>query len=497
MSEDFDQVFQFKITLVGIEPAIWRRIQVPGSYSFWDLHTAIQDAMGWLDCHLHHFAVSDPHTGRPCIAGIPEMELFEDEEPTTPGWILQISDFFSITNSRAQYVYDFGDDWQHDVVLEDVLPRENEAEYPRCVGGERACPPEDVGGVPGYEDFLAILTDPEHEQHEELLEWAGGAFDPEAFDPSQVRFDDPTERWQNAFGPREEAGSSEQGLAVDGWEPGPVLGFGSPPFERFSPAEMHGLLHSPFDEKLSPMVLDTQLEDEAFHGATLVVDAARYLQMLRERQPLKLTQRGNLSRRFVQELWTEGVPAEGREWIRGIPMQEMDVAALNTINLLTAKSGLTRKRHGKLLLTRKAEHFLDKKSTGDLFLHLFTYYTSTYNWAYEDLYPESWIVQGGFGYSLYLVQQYGTERLDAAFYAAQFRQGFPAVIGDFSGVSYGTPEDQFARAYALRVLRHFMPRFGLVDLEEEGRTLLDRETYLTATPLLSRLVNWRSSSPES
>lgn len=183
MPHHLDQVYQFKITLDGVEPAIWRRIQVPSLYSFWDLHVAIQDAMGWQDCHLHQFSVPDASTGELLTIGIPGMELFEDDEPTPAGWDFRISESFSASNATALYEYDFGDGWQHAVVLEDILTCDEGVDYPCCVAGERACPPEDVGGVFGYEDFLKAIADPDHEQHVEVLEWAGGAFDPEAFDP--------------------------------------------------------------------------------------------------------------------------------------------------------------------------------------------------------------------------------------------------------------------------------------------------------------------------
>jgi pRiA4b ORF-3-like protein len=193
----FDRIYQFKITLKGIKPDIWRRIQVPESYSFWDLHVAVQDAMGWQDYHLHDFTVRNPRTRKKERIGIPD-EDFDLE--FLPGWELNIADYFSLKNSTATYVYDYGDDWVHFVKLEKILPRVKSKKYPRCVGGERACPPEDCGGIHGYEEFLQAIMDPGHEQHENLLTWAGGNFEPEVFDPYKVRFDDPGKRWKHAFG---------------------------------------------------------------------------------------------------------------------------------------------------------------------------------------------------------------------------------------------------------------------------------------------------------
>ncbi|MDA1129584.1 MAG: plasmid pRiA4b ORF-3 family protein, partial [Chloroflexi bacterium] len=154
---------------------------VPGGYSFWDLHVAIQDAMGWFDSHLHEFRINNPEGGSVQRIGIPDDE-FDDEEPTLAGWDLKISDYFSLENTSASYTYDFGDNWQHTITLKDVLERTPRLRYPRCVGGARACPPEDCGGIWGYEEFLEAIQEPAHEEHESMLEWVGGRFGAEDFD---------------------------------------------------------------------------------------------------------------------------------------------------------------------------------------------------------------------------------------------------------------------------------------------------------------------------
>jgi len=191
MKKQFDQVYQFKISLQEIIPQIWRRIQVPASYTFWDLHVAIQDAMGWTDSHLHEFQIKNPKTGRKVNIGTPDEDF---GSKVSPGWKKKIADFFTPANSKAEYTYDFGDNWRHIVLLEDILPRRRSVDYPWCVDGERACPPEDCGGAHGYEDFLNIIMDPGHEEHDSMLEWTGGEFHPEHFDCSEVVFDDPAER---------------------------------------------------------------------------------------------------------------------------------------------------------------------------------------------------------------------------------------------------------------------------------------------------------------
>lgn len=194
MEKKFNTVYQFKITLQDIKPPIWRRIRVPASYTFWDLHVAIQDVMGWTDSHLHEFVIKNPKTGRNINIGLPDEDF---GRKVSEGWKKKIADFFIPANPKAEYSYDFGDDWRHAVVLEEILPRQKDIDYPMCVDGARACPPEDCGGSHGYEDFLEIIMDPDHEEHDSMLEWAGGEFHPEHFDCTEIVFDDPAERLKN------------------------------------------------------------------------------------------------------------------------------------------------------------------------------------------------------------------------------------------------------------------------------------------------------------
>jgi len=195
-------VFQFKITLLEITPPIWRRVQVPAGYSFWDLHVAIQDAMGWLDYHLHAFRF--PQLGEQTFEiGIPYDEI--EDLIVLPGWETPITKHFKEPGDMAQYEYDFGDSWRHELLLEGILLKEKGVKYPRCMAGERACPPEDCGSVPGYYRVLEAMADPDDEEHEEMADWLKHhaknyyPYDPAAFDARKVRFDNPRARWREAF----------------------------------------------------------------------------------------------------------------------------------------------------------------------------------------------------------------------------------------------------------------------------------------------------------
>ena len=196
MKKKFDKIYQFKITLRDSKPPIWRRIQVPDTYTFWDLHIAIQDVFGWSDYHLHEFEMIHPSSKRKVRIGFPDEDFGRD---ILPNWKQKISDYFSMENKKSDYLYDFGDSREHEITLEKILASEKGVNYPKCVKGKRACPPEDCGGIWGYEEFLEAIKDPEHEQHNEMLEWIGEEFDPEYFDPNEITFDDPDKRLKTAF----------------------------------------------------------------------------------------------------------------------------------------------------------------------------------------------------------------------------------------------------------------------------------------------------------
>ena len=193
------RIFQFRVELKDLEPSIWRRIQVPQTYSFWGLHVAIQDAMGWLDCHLHAFRMMEENRCSGVVIGIPDKEFEPIHARTLPGWETPVADYFNDLGATAHYEYDFGDGWVHEVVLEGVLLAELHAAYPLCIGGERACPPEDCGGPPGYGMLIQALANPDNQESKELLDWMGKDFDPDSFTPGDVRFDDPKVRWEKAF----------------------------------------------------------------------------------------------------------------------------------------------------------------------------------------------------------------------------------------------------------------------------------------------------------
>jgi hypothetical protein len=173
-----ETVFQLKVTLNNVRPPVWRRIQTKDC-TLEKLHALIQVAMGWEFDHPYRFV----------IGGVKYVDLdtMNDGE-AEDACATELGDVLPIRNLRPRflYEYDFGDEWIHQVIVEERFPPEHGVRYPRCVGGERACPPEDCGGPWDYADFVEAVQNPDHERHEELLEWMGGDFDPEAFDIEAV-----------------------------------------------------------------------------------------------------------------------------------------------------------------------------------------------------------------------------------------------------------------------------------------------------------------------
>jgi hypothetical protein len=172
-----EMIYQFKITLVGSKPPIWRRIQVEDC-TLDELHEYVQAAMGWTNSHLHQFEIDGERYGNPEFLddGYGDFDCIDSTRTRISEVLPKRTRGF-----RFRYEYDFGDGWEHDVLLEDSFPPKPNTEYPICIKGKRACPPEDIGGIWGYAELLEALADPKHERHNEFMEWAD-SFDPEGFD---------------------------------------------------------------------------------------------------------------------------------------------------------------------------------------------------------------------------------------------------------------------------------------------------------------------------
>ena len=163
-------LYELKVALKEIEPPIWRVLQVPPRTNLLKLHRILQCAMGWTNSHLHLFEVDGKLYGEPNTES--DFEILDSHKMT-------LEKIFTQGRTSFVYEYDLGDSWRHEVKLLGMVDGE---EKPGCTAGARACPPEDCGGTTGYYELLVALSDPDHEEHDTMLEWVGGKFDPNTFD---------------------------------------------------------------------------------------------------------------------------------------------------------------------------------------------------------------------------------------------------------------------------------------------------------------------------
>lgn len=175
------EIYQIKITLLGTTPPIWRRLLVPAGMTLEQLHDVLQAAMGWEDCHMHDFQIGQKRFGKPDpndrLMGLPAT----GNERT-----VRMFSVLGKVGAKAVYTYDFGDGWEHSIAVEKVLAPEPGLAYPVCTAGRLHGPPEDCGGIPGFYNLLEAVRDPAHDEHEEMLEWIGEGFDPDAFSADEV-----------------------------------------------------------------------------------------------------------------------------------------------------------------------------------------------------------------------------------------------------------------------------------------------------------------------
>ena len=170
-------IYQLKITLRGSKPPIWRRIQVRSDTAVAKLHDIFQIVMGWTNSHLHQFIIHGVEYGIPD----PDYDMdIEDEKR------VKLGELIFAEKEKFIYEYDFGDSWEHEILVEKIFPIEKGGQYPICLKGKRACPPEDCGGIWGYSEFLDAIEDVSHPEHDDMLEWIGGEFDPEEFDVGSI-----------------------------------------------------------------------------------------------------------------------------------------------------------------------------------------------------------------------------------------------------------------------------------------------------------------------
>ncbi len=175
--------YQVQIALKGIKPKIWRRILIPSELLLSDFHKIIQTVMGWANCHLHQFIKN----GKRYSIKHPEDDFWDYSTNIDHRRMkIRVKDLLQKEKDRMIYEYDFGDGWEHEIILEKIIPTDKKLKRPTCLTGKMNCPPEDCGGIWGYVNLVEIIRNPKHKEYKLYMDWLGGEFDPEYFDKDEI-----------------------------------------------------------------------------------------------------------------------------------------------------------------------------------------------------------------------------------------------------------------------------------------------------------------------
>jgi hypothetical protein len=434
-------VYQVKVTLSGIRPPIWRRLLISPEATFQDLHRIIQIAMGWRASHLHLFQAAD---GR--LIGDPaededDMMGFLDETRLRVGSVL------TREGQAIKYEYDFGDSWEHQVKLEKILPAGDEGQLPRCIKAARQCPPEDVGGVHGYHEFLNAMYDPAHPEHEGVKEWWGGEFDPEFVNLEEI----------NQLLPERDALFAESD--VDALPPADFCGL--------SPSQMHELLQSPLHcPSVFKPLINAKTVDQELDAAPILKMAKVLVNELGEKG-IRLTGKGNLPLKQVKAM----IEAAGEEVVvpfagYGSVRSEEDILGVQLTRVLLELAGYTRKERGRLLLKKSAAKRLDTKGWLTLYQDILAVTFSEFNWAWMDHYDGLEDIQTVGPFFLWLLAEKGRDWLPVDGYINDMLAAFPQLPLSALPRPYASEERQTRWALDSRVIRLFR-LLGLIELTPE------------------------------
>jgi hypothetical protein len=455
-------VYQVKVTLSGIRPPIWRRLLISPEATFQDLHRIIQIAMGWRSSHLHLFQTADGRLIGDPAADEDDMMGFLDESRLRVGSVL------TREGQAIKYEYDFGDSWEHQVKLEKILPAGDEGQLPRCIKAARQCPPEDVGGVHGYYEFLDAMHDPAHPEHEGVKEWWGGEFDPEFVNLEEI----------NQLLPERDALFAESD--VDALPPVDFCGL--------SPSQMHELLQSPLHcPSVFKSLINAKTVDQELDAAPILQMAKVLFNELGEKG-IRLTGKGNLPLKQVKAM----IEAAGEEVVvpfagYGSVRSEEDIPGVQLTRVLLELAGYTRKERGRLLLKKSASKRLDTKGWLTLYQDILAVTFSEFNWAWMDHYDGLDDIQTVGPFFLWLLAEKGRDWLPVDGYINDMLAAFPQLPLSALPRPYASEERQTRWALDSRVIRLFR-LLGLIELNPE-RVLFreEAEQRLRRTALFEEL----------
>lgn len=487
------QLYQLHIELEGISPPIWRRLLVPSNISLDQLHLIIQVTMGWQNCHYHVFQTKDK-----CCFTAPEAldEGFDNWFDETG---VALSDVLHSKAKHLSYEYDFGDSWNHRVTLEKTLPLigDQDADI-LCLAGESACPPEDCGGIPGYENLLEVLQDPAHPDYPELLAWLEDVdFNPTVFivetrnarlqmmlDYSPLLIHD--EIYANFLRSKNEldtllSSASKQ----DDWQHQAMIDqFLMDSLEEdiassgelpMTPDQLHQLLYNPFEAT----------DVIRFNPSAATVKSAPILAIFKilaeaaQHKGIKLTQRKNLPLKVTRQM-ADAIPTHLSHgsfiWSTSIRSEE-DVYPVHITRILAILSGLCRIQKGTLLLTAKGRKILEKDQWDVCFHELIKAAFTQFNWAYLDGFPELSMIRSTSWMMLYLLNQPDLE-MPSDVAAEAVLTVFPMLVDEIPAheLRYATAEETVINAMTHRWLT-LLGLTGLIEYSELHNQQSFRDGY--------------------
>ena len=443
MTKPSNNIYQIKVSLIGAQPPIWRRLLIEPDTTFQDLHRIIQVAMGWQASHLHLFQAGD---GR--LIGDP-AEDFEGMMNFLDESALPVSSVLSSEGQQLKYEYDFGDSWEHEVKLEKILTGEEAEPLPKCIKAARQCPPEDVGGLYGFYEFLDAMEDAAHPEHVAVREWCGG----EQFDPGFVDLDQINE------------GLRERDALFGGAEPD--FAPQTSDFHGLSPSQVHELLQSPLNcSSVFKPLFNAEAVNRELDTAPVMRMAKALIGEIGDKG-IRLTGKGNLPLKHVKAMIEAGgenivFPMAGFSAARS----EEDVLGVHLTRVLMEIAGYTKKEKGRLLLKKSAAKRIENKGWLTFYMDMLSAALSQFNWAWMDHLEGMEDVQHIGPFIFWLLSVKGGQWLPVQDYLSDVLKAFPSLPLAAYPVSYASEEQQARWAMEFRMIR-LCRMLGLIELSPE------------------------------
>lgn len=497
MAFEKPRFYQIKVTLLDCSPPIWRRLTLSSETTLGQLHRLIQVSMGWLDGHLHLFKAENG-----ALYGPPEAEddlmNLKDEDGAALGKVLRKP------KKTLLYEYDFGDGWSHEVLLEKSLPLVGDAPVPYCEKAVGACPPEDVGGPPGYARLLEILQNPDHPDYPLMLDWLGG----EHFDPSFADLDEVNELLRDldnedrdehvledlindiretllAQGIDSEEAVTQAVTEILEQQQRQPLG---DDFHGLSPDRMQSLLYETLD---APWI--TWSYRSPYIEGTPIIRMLKPLVAELTMRDIKLTPKGNLPLVRVKQMMT-GVEFDHdpHSEIRGSIRSEEDINPVHVARIVAQLVGLFDLKKTRMSLNEKWGEELEKSGWDLLYGSLLQCMLREFNWSYVAGLQEAPGIQTTGPFLLWLLHLYGDQWRPSSFYEEAQLQAFPVLLEEVEALPYMQADEVVKELITLRALPLF-EWFGLIEmrpLPDASEPAFTLRYELKATPLLSDMIDW-------